>query len=68
MLHDEIEPPPAGTAYDVVVDETCTVLAGWEQMMVPPAFPIDVEAEAPLAESISATSAIADAMTPRCLS
>jgi hypothetical protein len=62
-----MEPPPAGTVYEVVVDEICTMLAAWVQMMVPPALPIDVEAEAPLAESISATSAIADAMTLWCL-
>ena len=51
-----------------MLDEIWTMLAGWLQMMVPPALPIVVEADAPLAESTIASSAIADAITPCSLS
>jgi hypothetical protein len=51
-----------------VLDEIWTRLVAELQMVVPPAFPIVVPANAALAESTIASSAIADAMTPWCLS
>jgi hypothetical protein len=44
------------------------MLIGWLQTIVPPAFPIVVPANAELAENTIASRAIADAMTPGCLS
>ncbi|MGH7761536.1 MAG: hypothetical protein ACREOY_08985 [Candidatus Dormibacteraceae bacterium] len=63
-----MEPPPAGTVYAFVLDDTWTVLAGVLQTIVPPALPMVVEAEAPLTENTIASSAIADAITPCSLS
>jgi uncharacterized protein (DUF2342 family) len=52
----------------LVLDAIWTRLTGWVQMVVPPAFPIVVPANAALVENTIAMSAIPDAMTPGCLS